>query len=172
MAGPGFGGGGRRAELPVAVPKTQAAEVRHLLRMRDQARALIGVEAASVDDSPRLDAARDELRQQWQDYVRRFGPINRFTTRRTGRVDTDTGEEIIAQVMPPAVRLVTRSTFGTLVAALEVFDPLTQAAEPASLLQHRLIVPRNPCRGWSRPPTVWRWCWTPAAGSTSTRSRD
>ncbi|WP_405027757.1 methyltransferase domain-containing protein [Mangrovibacter phragmitis] len=134
-------------EVPINVPRTQAGEVRALLELRDQARALIGAEAATLDDTADLDAARDRLATSWRTYVAAWGPINRYTLRSTGRVDPDTGEAIQSRVMPPAVRLVTRSTFGTVVAALEVFDDLTQTAEPASLLRHRLIVPRRPVEG-------------------------
>lgn len=134
-------------EVPVNVPKTQSAEVRALLELRDQARALIAAEAATLDDTSGLDQARDQLAAAWRSYVDRWGPINRSTLRNTGRVDPDTGEAIQARVMPPAVRLVTKSTFGTVVSALEVFDDLAQTAEPASLLRHRLIVPRQPVQG-------------------------
>lgn len=134
-------------EVPINVPKTQTGEVRALLQLRDQARALISAEAATLDDTAALDTARDQLATSWRTYVNTWGPINRYTLRSTGRVDPDTGEAIQSRVTPPAVRLVTRSTFGTVVAALEVFDDLTQTAEPASLLRHRLIVPRQPIQG-------------------------
>lgn len=134
-------------EVPVTVPKTQAQEVRALLDLQGQARALIAAEAASLDDTPDLDRARERLATSWRSYVEEYGPINRFTLRNTGRVDPDTGEAVQARVMPPAVRLVTKATFGTVVSALEVFDDLSQAAEPASLMRHRLIVPRQPVQG-------------------------
>lgn len=47
-------------EVPVNVPKTQTDEVRALLELRDQARALIAAEAATLDDTPGLDQARDQ----------------------------------------------------------------------------------------------------------------
>ncbi len=131
-------------EVPINVPKTQRDEVRSLLELRDQARALIAAEAATLDDTPALDGARDRLHQTWRRYVDRYGPINRFTLHETGRVDTDTGEAIMSRRIPPAVRLVTSSTFGTLVAAVEVFDDLTGHAEPAGLLRHRQVVSRQP----------------------------
>ncbi|MFN8034067.1 MAG: hypothetical protein U0Q47_12330 [Mycobacterium sp.] len=134
-------------EVTITVPKTQAVEVRALIELRDTARSLIAAEAESLDDSPELDQARDRLAMLWRSYVARYGPINRFNPRRSGRTDPETGEEIISRVVPPAVRLVTRSTFGTVVSALEVFDELAQTAQPASLLQHRLIVPRQPVQG-------------------------
>ncbi len=134
-------------EVPFNVPKTQRDEVRSLLELRDQARALIAAEAATLDDTPALDAARERLHRSWHRYVDRHGPINRFTLGETGRVDADTGEAIMSRRVPPAVRLVTSSTFGTLVAAVEVFDDLTGHAEPAGLLRHRQVVPRQPVDG-------------------------
>lgn len=134
--------GGR---VPVNVPKTQAAEVTALLELRDQARALIAAEATRGDTAD-VEPAREQLASSWRRYVDRYGPINRSATRATGRVDPGSGEPILARVMPPAVRLVTKSTFGTVVAALEVFDDVTQTAEPASLLRHRLLLPRQPAQ--------------------------
>lgn len=134
-------------EVPINVPKTQRDEVRYLLELRDQARALIAAEAATLDDTPALDAERERLHRTWRRYVDRHGPINRFTLHKTGRVDADTGETIMSRRIPPAVRLVTSSTFGTLVAAVEVFDDLTGHAEPAGLLRHRQVAPRQPIEG-------------------------
>lgn len=127
----------------LAVPKTHHAELGRLLELRDLAAALIDAEAATADDTPHLTALRTLLGDRWRSYVDSYGPINRFTTRPTGRVDTD-GEPIVARVIPPAVRTLLRDPSGPLVAALEVFDDQTQQAEPAGLLRTRQVVPRQP----------------------------
>lgn len=134
-------------ETSINVPKAHAVEVRALLGLCDQTRQLIDAEAACLDDTAELEEARQALLGSWRRYVDRYGPINRYSLRNTGRRDPDTDEQIQARVTPPAVRLVTRSTFGTVVSALEVFDDLTQTAEPAGLMRHRLIVPRSPVQG-------------------------
>lgn len=134
-------------QVPLTVPRTQAGEVRALLGLRDQARELIATEAASLDDTPELEEARRSLRTGWEAYVARYGPINRFTLRSSGRVDPSTGEALQSRITPPAVRLVTSSTFGSIVSALEVFDDLSQTAEPCGLMRHRQVVPRQPVQG-------------------------
>lgn len=77
--------------------------MRALIELRDTARSLIAAEAESLDDSPELDQARDRLAMLWCSYVARYGPINRFNPRRSGRTDPETGEEDPAsRVVPPA----------------------------------------------------------------------
>lgn len=134
-------------QIPLLVPRTHAAEVRALIGLRDQARALIGAEAADLDDSPQLDAQRRTLMDDWRSYVDKHGPINRVTLRRTGRTDPDSGDEIMARVTPPAVRIMRKDPYAALLWGLEVFDELTGTAEPADLLRHRIVVPRQPVRG-------------------------
>lgn len=132
---------------PLAVPKTQAAEVRALLGLSEQARALISAEAETLDDTAAIDNARNHLASDWRAYVDRWGPINRYTERNTGRVDAETGEPILARMKPRAVQLLKTDPWLPLATALEVFDEQAQTAEPAGLLRHRLIVPRQPVRG-------------------------
>ena len=68
-------GGGRFAVVEegvhqeLAVPKTQQAELDHLLEMRDLARALIEAESVSANDSPNWLALRDQLHQRSRGYV-------------------------------------------------------------------------------------------------------
>ena len=136
---------------PLQVPRTQADELRALLGLRDQARALVAEEASRLDDTDQLTGRRARLAGQWQAYVDHYGPINRYTTRATGRPDED-GEPRLARVTPPAVRLLVREDpYGPLVAALESFDPQTQTAQPAGLLRGRQIVPRQPVLGTDDP---------------------
>lgn len=132
---------------PTAVPKTQAAEVTALLHLRDQARELIAAEASNLDDTTTLDTARTALAADWRAYVDRWGPINRYAERNTGRRDSETGEPILARTKPRAVQLLKTDPWLPLVMALEVFDEQAQEAQPAGLLRHRLIVPRQPVRG-------------------------
>ena len=77
---------GGRAE-PVAVPRTQAAELRALLGLRDTAAALLDAEAANPQDTPETKRLRDELARRYDSYVLAHGPLNRFALRRTGRAD-------------------------------------------------------------------------------------
>lgn len=89
---------------------------------------------ASLDDTAEILAGRQALRSQWEKYVARFGPINRYNETPTGRADED-GNPIMSRRVPTATRLLRTDPFGPLVMALEVFDENTQKAEPAALLE-------------------------------------
>lgn len=128
---------------PVVVPKNAEGEMRLMLRLRDQAGALLAEEAAHVADSPHLEQLRVELRSTYQRYLRAHGPINRYKTHATGRVDRDTGEPIVRRTYPRAVRLLMGDPLGALVLSLEHFDDDTQTATEADLLQRRVLSSRE-----------------------------
>lgn len=130
-----------------AVPATRHKELRALLSLRDAARALLTAEAATIDDTTEIDQLRAALRNGYEAYVGRFGPINRFTLRSTGRADPDPGDERLARVQPPAVRIFRTDPFAALVFALESFDETTQTASPATMMTERVIAPRQPVLG-------------------------
>lgn len=136
---------GSHTEL--AVPKTQAAELRALLGLRDSARQLLSAEAESREDTAGIDGLREELKNAYGQYAETYGPINRYTLRSTGRVDEETQEPIQARMTPKAVTIVLRDPFGPLVMALENFDEATQTASPAALLSTRQVQPRRPVLG-------------------------
>lgn len=136
---------GSHTEL--AVPKTQAAELRALLGLRDSARQLLTAEAESREDTAGIDGLREELKNAYGQYAETYGPINRYTLRNTGRVDEETQEPIRARMTPKAVTIVSRDPFGPLVMALENFDEATQTASPAALLSTRQVQPRRPVLG-------------------------
>ena len=71
--------------VPCEVPRSQAAELRQLLRLRDVVTALLEAEAASLDDTAELDRMRQDLGRRYDTYVRAYGPVNRFSWRHTGR---------------------------------------------------------------------------------------
>ncbi len=129
------------AHAPLAVPRAQQGELEALLRLRDQARVVLDVEAASAENTAQLDEQRAGLRQSWQDYTAQFGPVNRFVLRSTGRTD-EAGEPVQARITPAAVRLIRKDPYGALVRALESFDETTQTAQPGGLLTGRQIEPR------------------------------
>jgi hypothetical protein len=137
---------GSHTDLPV--PKTQAAELRALLGLRDAARNLLSAEAENRDDTAEIDALREELKTAYGQYADTYGPINRYTLRDTGRVDEETQEPIQARITPRAVTIVSRDPFGPLVMALENFDEATQTASPAALLSSRQVsaTPTGPWR--------------------------
>lgn len=124
---------------PMNVPRTQAGELRALLGLRDWARAVLTLEAASLEDTIELDAARATLRDRYAGYTAQWGPINRY---KSFERKNDDGTVTESRRTPGAVALVGRDPFGPLVKALENFDDGTQTASPASLLTQRQIMPR------------------------------
>ena len=132
--------------VPFPVPGTQAGELRHLLRLRDAVTGLLDAEAASRDDTPELDALRRDLNRRYDDYVRAYGPVNRFSWRPTGRPDPDTGGEKLARIRPPQGGF-RSDPFAPLVQALEEFDPVSQTAAKAAIFTSRVVAPRNPRLG-------------------------
>jgi N12 class adenine-specific DNA methylase len=127
----------------LAVPKNATREMRLLLKLRDQAGALLAEEAAHVAESAHLEQLRSELRSTYHRYVRIHGPINRYKTHGTGRADPETGEPIVRRSYPRAVRLLMGDPLGPLVLSLEVFDEDTQTATEADLLHERVLRSRE-----------------------------
>ncbi len=132
--------------IPFDVPRTQAAELRMLLRLRDTAMELLHAETADADDTPETERPRQELNRCYDQYARAFGPLNRFTLRRTGRTDPVTGEPVVARVAPPQGGF-RGDPYAPLVYALEEFDPAGQRAAKAAIFTHRVVAPRHPPLG-------------------------
>lgn len=114
-------------------------ELRRLVALRDAARATLACQLDDADDTT-LAEAQEELGRQWDAYRAAHGPINRYRTARTGRVDPDTGEEIRRRLKPRMGGFRDDPDW-PLVAALEVFDEDTQAAQPAAIFSERVIEP-------------------------------
>lgn len=159
--------GGQLHDL--SVPKSQATELRALITLRDGARALLNAEDATFEDTAELSAQRDQLRADYQKYVDRYGAINRFTLRGTGRFDTVTdpqtgdvvrdpesgapirGDEFTARITPRALVTFRQDPQSALVRALERFDEESQSSTPAALLTQRVVVPRPAKQGADTP---------------------
>lgn len=132
------------------VPKSAARELRALLGLRDDATRLLGLEAASVDDTEEITVARATLMRDYQRYVGAHGPLNRYRLRPTGRTN-DTGEPTYARVAPTPIRLLRADPFGPLVLALEQFDEEDQTAVPAAIMTRRVVAPRAEVQGVESP---------------------
>lgn len=120
----------------LTVPRTQQAELRELLSLRDQARALISAEARQRADTPEITAARSALLASYEAYHDAHGPLNRFT-------ETTTKTGAIIRRGAPVMSKLREDPYGSLVMSLEVFDNATQTALPATLLQRRVLEPRR-----------------------------
>jgi N12 class adenine-specific DNA methylase len=150
VAGDGFTRISEGVPEPHSVPTTQAAELRALLGLRDVTVALLEAEAATLDDDTVPDHLRGDLNTRYDAYTAEFGPINRTSTRRTGRTDPDTGEEKMAQVRPPQGGFRT-DPWAPTVYALENFDQATQLATRADIFRQRVVAPRPRALGADTP---------------------
>lgn len=124
-----------------AKPKSRAPELRALCRLRDTMADVLAIQSGTTDDGA-FRSAQVLLNQRYDDYVARFGPISRFTTYETGRVDPDTGESTIGRRNPELGGFRTDPDFPSLL-ALEVFDTETQTATKASIFFERVVGPRE-----------------------------
>jgi N12 class adenine-specific DNA methylase len=136
--------------VPHPVPKSQARELTALLKLRDTTVALLAAEAASGEDTDAIDGLRQRLNQHYDAYVKRFGPINRISFRRTGRVDEVTGEDRLARIAPPQGRF-RIDPHAPAVYALENFDAVTGTARKAPIMAGRVVAPREPRLGADTP---------------------
>lgn len=137
------------------VPKSAAAELQALLQIRDQVKAVVQREAASIDDDSDLDQLRAGLRSTWEKYVDKYGPINRFT--QTSRVDAE-GEEVIRRRKPAAVAKLQLDPFGAWVTSVEVYDEDRNVAAPAGILTSRQVLPRERVRSAETPTDALAVC--------------
>lgn len=142
---------------PAAVPLSQRVELHALLGLRDSAKALLEAEAASVEDTDDSDRLRAQLRDRYGAYTARYGPINRFSTRSTGRIDA-AGQPRMARVAPRVMHTLRSDPFAPLVMALESFDESTQTAVPATMLTQRTLVARTPVLGVDTPDDALAVC--------------
>jgi N12 class adenine-specific DNA methylase/SAM-dependent methyltransferase len=144
-------------EVRHEVPRTQASELRQLLGLRDTVRALLDAEAASSDDDSRIERLRAELNRRYDAYTRTYGPLNRYTVRRTGRTDPVTGEPVMARIQPLRGGF-REDPFAQVVHALEDFDPVGQRAAKAAIFRERVVAPRTPQLGADTPADALAIC--------------
>jgi N12 class adenine-specific DNA methylase len=123
------------------VPATQARELRALLELRDIEIALLAAEAATTDDTEHIAALRAQLNDRYDAYTAAFGPINRIKTRRTGRVNPDTGEPRLARIRPPQGGF-RNDPHSPAVYALENYDAATGTATKSAIFTERTVAPR------------------------------
>lgn len=135
---------------PLKVPQNATREMHALLGLHETATHLLELEAATADDTEEITSTRESLHRDYRKYLGSYGPLNRFSWRRTGRTN-DAGDETYARVMPTPLRLLRADPFGALVTALEEFDDSTQTASPATILTRRVVAPRAEVQGADTP---------------------
>lgn len=131
------------------VPASAQRELRGLCGLRDLLGELLDVQAdaASDHDVSRLQA---DLNSIYDSYVSRYGPLNRFTWARTGRIHPETGEEVMRRNRPRMGGF-RDDPDAPSVFALEDFDPVAQTATKAAVFSQRLLTPRTTVTSTSDP---------------------
>lgn len=171
---------------PLEVPKSQVHELRMLTGLRDTVVTLLEAEAttplpgdlptvATLPKGPsavgeeRMTALRERLNRQYDAYVKRYGPINRVTSRNTGRIDPKTGEPVLAQVRPRQGGF-RGDPHSPAVFALEHYDSATGTARKADIFTERVVAPRVVRTRADSPADAGRCVWTPTASYVPARS--
>ncbi|MBW3641875.1 MAG: helicase [Actinobacteria bacterium] len=126
-------------------PANGAGELRALIALRDTVFELLEAQSRTWDDDA-FEPTRQRLNRLYDNYARRFGPLNRFTLARTGRVDPETGEQRHRKVFPRMGGFRHDPDLYA-VLALEHFDPDTATATKAGIFERRVVTPRQPRLG-------------------------
>jgi len=124
-------------------------ELVRLIGLRDTARQVLAIQVDGGDDAD-LAAAQHALGDRYSTYLRLYGPINRFSTARTGRYDPDTGTEVTRRIRPRMGGF-REDPHWPLVAALEDFDDETQTARRVAIFTDRVISPTSQRLGVDTP---------------------
>ncbi|MBO1756868.1 helicase-related protein [Allobranchiibius sp. CTAmp26] len=126
----------------ITVPVAQQAQLRALLRLRDDVTTVLSLEAADAQDTAELAAARAGLNTHYDDYVDRYGPINTVTVTESTRNTADGPSTVTRRRYPPAVKTFSSDPHAPVVAALEVYDETTNTAVKAAVFQRRVVTPQ------------------------------
>lgn len=119
------------ASVPFEVSAAQRAELASLVGLRDTLSRLLDAEASSRGITPDITNLRVQLNTQYDAYVAKHGPINRFKLSKTG-----------TRVRPQQGGF-RRDPMSAVVRALETYDPSDGTAEKASIFTKRAVAPRE-----------------------------
>jgi N12 class adenine-specific DNA methylase len=140
--------------------KTQIAELRALIGLRETVLALLDEEANHRDDTLQMAALRAQLNTRYDAYVAKFGAINRFQRSTGTRTDKDTGAVVETERRTyPRMGGFRDDPFFPYVAALEKFDDDTQRAGKAEVFTQRVIAVPNPVQRAATADDALVVCW-------------
>jgi N12 class adenine-specific DNA methylase len=121
----------RGASVPFEVSAVQRPELASLIGLRDTLSQLLDAEASSRGLTPEITNLRGQLNVQYDAYVAKHGPINRFKLSKTG-----------TRIRPQQGGF-RRDPMSAVVRALETYDPSDGTAEKASIFTKRAVAPRE-----------------------------
>jgi N12 class adenine-specific DNA methylase len=119
---------------------SQRRELADLLNLRDAALSLLKAESDPTATEPLVTEHRQVLNDRYDRYLDRHGPLNRYSWRRTGRTDPDTGQDKLARARP-AHGGFRDDPYAPVVYALEVFNDATHTAGKADIFRQRVVAP-------------------------------
>lgn len=119
------------ASVPFDVSAAQSKELASLIGLRDTLSRLLDAESSSRGLTPEITGLRAELNRQYDAYVAKHGPINRFKLSKTG-----------TRIRPQQGGF-RRDPMSAIVRALESYDPSDGTAEKASIFTKRAVAPRE-----------------------------
>jgi N12 class adenine-specific DNA methylase len=119
------------AAVPLDVPAKQAEELRALIGLRDTLRELLQAESTTAADTTQIRQLRRDLNDQYDAYVARYGPINRYSLSKTGSRVT------------PGQGGFRRDPMSAIVRALEVYDPEAGTGSKTAIFTKRAVAPRE-----------------------------
>lgn len=120
----------------VAVPKNAKRELMQLVKIRDAAVALLEAEAVTEEDTKHIDELRATLGEVYDEYVGKFGPINRVSVTVRDRAGK---EPSIIRRYPAAMRALKHDPHYATVAALERYNEDTGEARKATIFSERVV---------------------------------
>jgi N12 class adenine-specific DNA methylase len=119
------------ASVPFDVSAAQRAELGSLIGLRDTLSRLLDAESSNRGITPEITNLRAQLNTQYDAYVAKHGPINRFKLSKTG-----------TRIRPQQGNF-RRDPMSAIVRALETYDPSDGTAEKASIFTKRAVAPRE-----------------------------
>ena len=159
------------AQVPLEVPRTIGAELRHLIGLRDSARRLLDARSGN-DRGHTADHRRcaSTSAADYEQYLARYGALNRAELRRRGS-DPDTGEDLYSRVIPKADedhhRRPVRSAGALPRGVRRGNRPGAPRGDPPRASDHSAA---SRCGGSRHRRRRSRSAWTPTGPSTSTGS--
>lgn len=128
---------GKPVEFEVA--KADAEELRALLALRDASETVDQLEGTTDNDhDPALAAARRNLNNKYDSYIKKYGPLSCYTV--TTTVDKKTGEDRHTRRTPGALRKMRLDENSHAVFGLEhSYNPATNAATKAGVFDKRQV---------------------------------
>jgi N12 class adenine-specific DNA methylase/superfamily I DNA/RNA helicase len=136
--------------VPLDVPNNQRDELRRLLELSNLSRQLLDREAHASEDDPVIEDYRKRLNKAYDDYVAKYGPINRYKP--TEQLDKDGNPKLDAEGNPLKPRRTTPQQGGfrrDLYTSAEVYgleknyDPVTNTAQKSDLFEKRQVNPKR-----------------------------